>query len=46
MEALLTGGTPAGSKDALSAGSLLGSVVADRTKRLFGSHSETSSKDE
>jgi carbon monoxide dehydrogenase subunit G len=37
MEALLAGGAPAKSEDAISAGSLLGSVVADRTKRIFGS---------
>ena len=35
MEALLTGGEPAGQDDAVSAGSLLGSVVADRAKRIF-----------
>jgi uncharacterized protein len=37
MEALLAGGEPPASADAVSAGSLLGSVVADRAKRLFGS---------
>ena len=36
MEALLTGGEPARQDDAVSAGSLLGSVVADRAKRIFG----------
>ena len=40
MEALLAGGTPAASDDAVSAGSLLGSVVADRAKRIFGSQGE------
>ena len=35
MEALLTSGEPAGQDDAVSAGSLLGSVVADRAKRIF-----------
>jgi hypothetical protein len=38
MESLLTGGEqPKGGDDAVSAGSLLGSVVADRAKRIFGS---------
>ena len=38
MEALLAGGAPpASTGDAVSAGSLLGSVVADRAKRIFGS---------
>jgi uncharacterized protein len=37
MEALLTGGPPPEGGDSVSATSLLGSVVADRTKRLFGS---------
>jgi uncharacterized protein len=37
MEALLTGGEQPKVGDAVSAGSLLGSVVADRAKRLFGS---------
>jgi carbon monoxide dehydrogenase subunit G len=37
MEALLTGGAQAKGDEAISAGSLLGSVVADRAKRLFGS---------
>ena len=37
MEALLTGGAQPETGDAVSATSLLGSVVADRTKRLFGS---------
>lgn len=40
MEALLAGGAPAESGDAVSAGSLLGSVVADRAKRIFGSQGE------
>jgi uncharacterized protein len=35
MEALLTGGAQAEHDDAVSAGSLLGSVVADRAKRIF-----------
>ena len=35
METLLTGGEQAESGDAVSAGSLLGSVVADRAKRIF-----------
>ncbi|HET6173154.1 MAG TPA: SRPBCC family protein [Gaiellales bacterium] len=35
MEAQLTGGAQAEQSDALSAGSLLGSVVADRAKRIF-----------
>jgi carbon monoxide dehydrogenase subunit G len=35
MEALLTGGAQAEQEDAVSAGSLLGSVVADRAKRIF-----------
>ncbi len=35
MEAMLTGGEPAEQDDAVSAGSLLGSVVADRAKRIF-----------
>jgi uncharacterized protein len=39
MEALLAG-APAQSDDALSAGSLLGSVVADRAKRIFGAQDE------
>ena len=37
MEALLTGGEPPKSDAAVSAGSMLGSVVADRAKRIFGS---------
>jgi carbon monoxide dehydrogenase subunit G len=37
MEALLTGGAQAERDEAVSAGSLLGSVVADRAKRVFGS---------
>jgi hypothetical protein len=37
MEALLTGGEASKTDDAVSAGSLLGSVVADRAKRAFGS---------
>jgi carbon monoxide dehydrogenase subunit G len=37
MEALLTDGTQAENGDAVSAGSLLGSVVAHRAKRIFGS---------
>jgi carbon monoxide dehydrogenase subunit G len=37
MEALLAGSAPAESGGAVSAGSLLGSVVADRAKRIFGS---------
>jgi uncharacterized protein len=37
MEALLNGGAPAASEGSVSAGSLLGSVVADRAKRIFGS---------
>jgi carbon monoxide dehydrogenase subunit G len=37
MEALLAGGEGAKTDDAVSAGSLLGSVVADRAKRAFGS---------
>ena len=37
MEALLTGGEQPKSDNAVSAGSLLGSVVADRAKRVFGS---------
>jgi carbon monoxide dehydrogenase subunit G len=41
MEALLGGGAPPESDDAVSAGSLLGSVVADRAKRLFGSDSSS-----
>jgi uncharacterized protein len=41
MEALLAGGAPAASDDAVSAGSLLGSVVADRAKRIFGSDSSS-----
>jgi carbon monoxide dehydrogenase subunit G len=39
MEALLTGGAPVES-DAVKAGSLLGGVVADRAKRIFGSSGE------
>jgi carbon monoxide dehydrogenase subunit G len=39
MEALLAGGAPVESGDSIPAGSLLGSVVADRAKRLFGSDS-------
>ncbi len=35
MEALLTGGEQPKGDDAVSAGSLLGSVVADRAKRIF-----------
>jgi hypothetical protein len=41
MEALLGGGATPESDDAVSAGSLLGSVVADRAKRLFGSDSSS-----
>lgn len=37
MEALLAGGEQPKDSDAVSAGALLGSVVADRAKRLFGS---------
>ena len=37
MEALLAGGEQPAAGDSVSAGSLLGSVVADRAKRLFGS---------
>jgi uncharacterized protein len=37
MEALLTDGTQVESGDAVSAGALLGSVVAHRAKRIFGS---------
>jgi uncharacterized protein len=37
MEALLSGGAQPQSDDAVKAGSLLGSVVADRAKRIFGS---------
>jgi carbon monoxide dehydrogenase subunit G len=37
MEALLIGGAAPESDDAVSAGSMLGSVVADRAKRIFGS---------
>jgi uncharacterized protein len=37
MEALLTSGAAPEQADAVKAGALLGSVVADRTKRLFGS---------
>ncbi len=37
MEALLDGRRAAERDDAVSAGSLLGSVVADRAKRIFGS---------
>jgi carbon monoxide dehydrogenase subunit G len=37
MEAVLAGHAPTRTADSLSAGSLLGSVVAERTKRLFGS---------
>src|SRR3954469_8215970 len=38
MEALLGGGAPPpATGDAVSAGSMLGSVVADRAKRIFGS---------
>jgi carbon monoxide dehydrogenase subunit G len=41
MEALLAGGAPpAATGDAVSAGSMLGSVVADRAKRIFGSQGE------
>jgi hypothetical protein len=40
MEALLAGSAPAEAGDAVSAGSLLGSVVADRAKRIFGSQGE------
>jgi carbon monoxide dehydrogenase subunit G len=40
MEALLTGDAPVESDDAVKAGSLLGSVVADRAKRIFGSPGE------
>jgi hypothetical protein len=40
MEALLAGGPPVESADAVSAGSLLGSVVADRAKRIFGSQGD------
>ncbi|MDX6536347.1 MAG: uncharacterized protein QOD37_688 [Gaiellales bacterium] len=40
MEALLAGGAPVESGDAVSAGSLLGSVVADRAKRIFGSQGD------
>ena len=44
MEALLTGGAQAEQADSVSAGSLLGSVVADRAKRIFG-HSETGTQE-
>jgi uncharacterized protein len=44
MEALLSGGAQAEQADSVSAGSLLGSVVADRAKRIFG-HSETGSQE-
>jgi len=37
MEALLTGGAQVEQGDAVSAGSVLGSVVADRAKRIFRS---------
>ena len=37
MESLLAGGEQPKGDDAVSAGSLLGSVVADRAKRIFGS---------
>ena len=37
MEALLTGGAQPAAGDSVQAGSLLGSVVADRAKRIFGS---------
>ena len=37
MESLLAGGEQPKRDDAVSAGSLLGSVVADRAKRIFGS---------
>jgi hypothetical protein len=37
MESLLAGGEQPKADDAVSAGSLLGSVVADRAKRIFGS---------
>ena len=37
MEALLAGGGQPEAGDSVSAGALLGSVVADRAKRLFGS---------
>jgi carbon monoxide dehydrogenase subunit G len=37
MEALLTGGAQIEQGDAVSAGSVLGSVVADRAKRIFRS---------
>ncbi len=37
MEELLAGGEQPASDDAVAAGSMLGSVVADRAKRIFGS---------
>ncbi len=37
MESLLAGGEQPKADDAVSAGSLLGSVVSDRAKRIFGS---------
>ncbi len=40
MEAQLTGGEQAETDDAVSAGSMLGSVVAHRAKRIFGSAGE------
>jgi uncharacterized protein len=40
MEAQLTGGEQAEHGDAVSAGSLLGSVVAHRAKRIFGTSGE------
>ena len=40
MEAQLTGGEQAEHSDAVSAGSLLGSVVAHRAKRIFGTSGE------
>jgi hypothetical protein len=40
MEAQLSGGAQPESGDSVNAGSLLGSVVADRAKRIFGSSGE------
>jgi uncharacterized protein with PIN domain len=40
MEAQLTGGEQAEHSDAVSAGSLLGSVVTHRAKHIFGSSGE------
>jgi hypothetical protein len=40
MEAQLSGGAQPESGDSVNAGSLLGSVVADRAKRIFGSQGD------